>query len=402
MSYSFSGASFVGKLAGEMLMPAIATGRTIESNLVKLMPNVLGKQQVIKQNSDAIFQSMSAGFNTAGSAQRSLVELAPIALSVMQDFDQTQLLTSWESVLLSGGVGAKNIQTPTDLADILKTVMERKISKQLEALFWGGKNSLGTTIFPFSESYTGIIDQAFAASGVQKATSGTLISATQISTAGLLSTTNTQGIQAGDYVTIGSVTNASTYKGSTIVGQSFKVSTVVTNTSIVLTDPDTGAAITTSAAAGASTAGFINDSNINNALISVLQLLPVAVASDPSTVVIAVPQHLFRAYKTAQSKATAYQTGTFNLRQPSQGDFTDNVLGYRLEMIPNGKPNTIMAYQRDNVIWATAMESDYNALWIKDLFPEQGIMKYGYRANFLFDGKIAFPEEVGLITPVLS
>lgn len=381
-------------------MPAIAKSRTVEDRLVQLMPNVLGKQQVIKQTSDAIFQDMSADFTSAGSAQRSLVELDPIAISVMQDFDQTQLLTSWESVLLSQGVGARNIETPTDLAVILKAVMELKINKQLEALFWGGKNSLGTTIFPFTEAYTGIIDQAFAASGVQKAVAGTTITATQITTGGLLSTANTQGVQPGDYVTIASVTNASTYKGSSIVGQSFKVLTVNTNVSLLLVDPDNGATVTLSAAAGASTAGFINDSNINNALISVLQLLPVAVSTDPSSVVIAVPQHLFRAYKTAQSKATAYQTGTFNLRQPSQGDFTDNVLGYRLEMIPNGKPNTIMAYQRDNVIWATAMESDKNALWMKDLFPEQGKMKYGYRANFLFDGKIAFPEEVGLITAI--
>lgn len=398
---TYNGTAFVGELADEIFAPYIATGKTIERGLVRTMFNVRSRMQIPKMDVDITFQDLvtSTGvFSPTGAYTRDLIDLNPIPIKVQAEYNTTLQLAQWESARTPSNW--QPIQWASPFEQKATVLTGEKISQALEQLFWRGKDS-STSKFTFTGAFPGVIGSALASSDTNKATaSSSSLVATAITTAGVVTVGSTANIFNGDVVTLNAITASGvTIDGAAAVGQEFSVR-VLTSTTFRIVNYNTGLPVVLSAAATAATFGFINQTNVAQALTDALALLPSVIAGNFQDLRIVVAPHVMRAYKRSQATATALQSGSSNLRQrPEFADpYMDDVLNYTLVSIDNMHPNAVLAYLPENAIWGSNLGSGDPSLVSKYMYPFNLDQTVRVDAAFSIAFAMGFYNETALVT----
>ena len=398
---TYAGTEFVGVLAEEVLAPYIATGKTIERGLARTLFNIQTRQQIPKMDVDITFQDLitaSGAFNPTGAYTRNLIDLNPTPIKVEMEYNATQVLNQWESAKTPSNW--QGIQWASPYEQKATELTGQKISQALEQLWWRGKDSSASK-FTFTGAFPGVIGSALASSDTNKAiASNSSLVATAITTAGVVTVGSTANLRNGDVVTLKAITASGvTIDGLAAVGQEFSVR-ILSSTTFRIVNYNTGAAVVLSAAATAATFGFINETNVANALTDALSLLPSVIAGNFNDLRIVVAPHVMRAYKKSQAIATALQSGSTNLRQrPEFADpYMDDVLNYTLVSIDNMHPNAIIAYLPENAIWGSNLGSGDPALVSRYMFPITMDQTVRVNASFSIAFAMGFYNETALIT----
>lgn len=362
-----NGNSYAGKLYAEYLTPAIlAPAGLVNRGLVTPVETVKNKETLRGVSRVIDFQTPSATFNAqSGNIDLSEKQLELVAYEVMDQIDAELLRTTWESEQQKPGSFEDYKLTPELYNFLLDKIYVPRMGIANEALYLLGKAGVagtGVATASFSASYTGLIPEMIADSGVAKralpASAKVTISAVASGAAGAATVTvsSAADIIPGDRVTLIGTDGNQTIGGTTIAGQTVTVSSISGN---VLTIEE---AVTGATAATTGTAFFINQNNVLAVLTSVYMSIPQAVKKQVSTTgngrtKIHVSDRIADAYRVANGLISG-QAGQFT----RTGYFEQNALIPYLDIdlvaMPYWNDNQLAVWNPGNVFLGFDLLSD--------------------------------------------
>lgn len=380
---NFSPNTYAGQAAGGYLSKALLGAKTLQQNLITILPNIKKRLVLRTVEQDVIFQNAGADFSTAGNTQLGERYLDPVEMSVMYELKYPELVQSWEAARLRAGAHAS---VPDDLAAFLIMTMEEKIAIGTEKLLWMGKAS--SSDFAFSAAYPGLIAlmEASASTRKQAATTGQLnVDGISVGAAGIITVADTSTLNTGDKVTFIDCDPVSLANGVALNGKTFTI-TVIDDTTFSI-----GTAITGSNSSGG-WVQFINRSNVVEVLTAIYNNTPEAV-KHKADFRLFVPLHVADAYRLRQAEV-AQGSGTYFTT-----DKALNFLGKQMEEMPWFAPNTIVAARSSNLYFGTDLLADYNNIQVVDMRQSTADHKVRFRATFASDVNFGYGEEILLYRP---
>lgn len=375
----FNPNTYAGRAAGGYISQTLLGARSLQRNLMRVIPNIKKKAVIRGLEQDVIFQNASCTFNASGDTTIDERYLSPVEMSVMYELCFKDLHESWEADMLNGGSGKEEL--PADLAVYLINRMQAKIAQGIEKLVWLGKTG---SEFAFSAAYPGLLSLMEADANVTKisASIGQLaISSISIASNAVVTVASTATLKTGDRVTIVGANNATLVGGASINGQSFTI-TVASGTTFTL-----GATTTGTATSSAGYVQFINESNVIDVLKGLFNQVPEQLrhASDFK---LMVPFHVADAYRLAQA-ANSTGAGSWYL-----GDKPMDFLGLALEELPFCTANTVVAARTSNLFFGTDLMGDFNQIQVIDMRHTTADQKVRFRAQFASDVNYGYGSEI--------
>lgn len=130
--------TYAGEFAGRYIAAALLSAKTLENDLVTIVPNVKYKEVIQKLDVSGIVQDASCDFTTSGSVALSERILEPKELQVNLELCKQNFLDSWEALQL--GYSAHD-EIPANFNDYLVSYVGGKIAEKTEQDIWGGESA---------------------------------------------------------------------------------------------------------------------------------------------------------------------------------------------------------------------------------------------------------------------
>ena len=127
--------TYAGEFAGKYIAAALLSAKTLENDLVSVVPNVKYREVIQKLDVSGIVQDASCDFTTSGSVALSERILEPKELQVNLELCKQNFLDSWEALQL--GFSAHD-EIPANFNDYLVSYVGGKIAEKTEQDIWGG------------------------------------------------------------------------------------------------------------------------------------------------------------------------------------------------------------------------------------------------------------------------
>ncbi len=127
--------TYAGEFAGKYIAAALLSAKTLENDLVTIVPNVKYKEVIQKVDVSGIVHDASCDFTTSGSVSLSERILEPKELQVNLELCKQNFLDSWEALQL--GYSAHD-EIPANFNDYLVSYVGGKIAEKTEQDIWGG------------------------------------------------------------------------------------------------------------------------------------------------------------------------------------------------------------------------------------------------------------------------
>jgi hypothetical protein len=127
--------TYAGEFAGKYIAAALLSAKTLENDLVTIVPNVKYKEVIQKLDVSGVVQDASCDFTTSGSVALSERILEPKELQVNLELCKQNFLNSWEALQL--GYSAHD-EIPANFTDYLVSYVGGKIAEATEQSIWGG------------------------------------------------------------------------------------------------------------------------------------------------------------------------------------------------------------------------------------------------------------------------
>ena len=127
--------TYAGEFAGKYIAAALLSAKTLENDLIQVVPNVKYKEVIQKLDVSGIVHDASCDFTTSGSVSLSERILEPKELQVNLELCKQNFLDSWEALQL--GFSAHD-EIPANFNDYLVSYVGGKIAEKTEQDIWGG------------------------------------------------------------------------------------------------------------------------------------------------------------------------------------------------------------------------------------------------------------------------
>ncbi len=169
--------TYAGEFAGKYIAAALLSAKTLENDLITVVPNVKFKEVISKLDVDGIVQDASCDFTTSGSVALSERILEPKELQVNLDLCKQNFVSSWEALQL--GFSAHD-EIPATFVDYMVSYVGGKIAEKTEQDIWGGVAANNGEFRGFLPALSGSAVAGGAGAPVQAAGSGSITSANVI------------------------------------------------------------------------------------------------------------------------------------------------------------------------------------------------------------------------------
>lgn len=127
--------TYAGEFAGKYIAAALLSAKTLENDLVTVMPNVKYKEVIQKVDASGIVQDASCDFTTSGSVSISERVLEPKELQVNLELCKQNFVSTWEAMQL--GYSAFD-EIPANFNDFLISHVGAKVAEATEQSIWAG------------------------------------------------------------------------------------------------------------------------------------------------------------------------------------------------------------------------------------------------------------------------
>ena len=131
--------TYAGEFAGKYIAAALLSAKTLENDLITVVPNVKYKEVIQKLDVSGIVHDASCDFTTSGSVALSERVLTPKELQVNLELCKQNFLDSWEALQL--GYSAFD-EIPASFNDYLISYVGGKVAEATEQSIWGGSASV--------------------------------------------------------------------------------------------------------------------------------------------------------------------------------------------------------------------------------------------------------------------
>lgn len=165
--------TYSGEFAGKYIASALLSAKTLENDLITVVPNVKFKEVISKLDVDGIVQDASCDFTTSGSVALSERILEPKELQVNLDLCKQNFVSSWEALQL--GFSAHD-EIPATFTDYMVSYVGGKIAEKTEQDIWGGVAANNGEFRGFLPNLSGSAVAGGAGAPVQAAGSGSITS----------------------------------------------------------------------------------------------------------------------------------------------------------------------------------------------------------------------------------
>jgi hypothetical protein len=165
--------TYAGEFAGKYIAAALLSAKTLENDLITVVPNVKFKEVISKLDVDGIVQDASCDFTTSGSVALSERILEPKELQVNLDLCKQNFVSSWEALQL--GFSAHD-EIPATFTDYMVSYVGGKIAEKTEQDIWGGVRANNGEFRGFLPALSASAIAGGAGAPVQAAGSGSITS----------------------------------------------------------------------------------------------------------------------------------------------------------------------------------------------------------------------------------
>lgn len=132
---------FQGMDAGLIIGQIFKQANTIQDNLIRVIPNVVGSAFIQKSYLADGLADYSCGFNPAGQLDLTEVELAPKKLKVELEICKEKFRQRWTATQM--GFSAWNDQIPATEQEAILLELGNSISAKIDSYIWSGTASNG-------------------------------------------------------------------------------------------------------------------------------------------------------------------------------------------------------------------------------------------------------------------
>ena len=163
--------TYAGEFAGKYIAAALLSAKTLENDLITVVPNVKYKEVIQKLDVSGIVHDASCDFTTSGSVALSERVLTPKELQVNLELCKQNFLDSWEALQL--GYSAFD-EIPANFNDYLISYVGGKVAEATETSIWQGSASVNGEFRGFLPALSGSAAAGGAGAVVQSAVSGAI------------------------------------------------------------------------------------------------------------------------------------------------------------------------------------------------------------------------------------
>ena len=163
--------TYAGEFAGKYIAAALLSAKTLENDLITVVPNVKYKEVIQKLDVSGIVHDASCDFTTSGSVALSERVLTPKELQVNLELCKQNFLDSWEALQL--GYSAFD-EIPANFNDYLISYVGGKVAEATETSIWQGTASVNGEFRGFLPALSGSAAAGGAGAVVQSAVSGAI------------------------------------------------------------------------------------------------------------------------------------------------------------------------------------------------------------------------------------
>ena len=143
--------TYAGEFAGDYVAAALLSAKTLDNELVTIVPNVKYRQVMEKLDVSGIVQDASCDFATSGSVAVSERILEPKELQVNLELCKQNFVQSWEALSL-GFSAFDNI--PQSFTDYLISYCGGKVAEATEQSIWQGDASANGEFGGFETAFS--------------------------------------------------------------------------------------------------------------------------------------------------------------------------------------------------------------------------------------------------------
>lgn len=143
--------TYAGEFAGDYVAAALLSAKTLDNELVTIVPNVKYRQVMEKLDVSGIVQDASCDFATSGSVSVSERILEPKELQVNLELCKQNFVQSWEALSL-GFSAFDNI--PQSFTDYLISYVGGKVAEATEQSIWQGDASANGEFGGFENAFS--------------------------------------------------------------------------------------------------------------------------------------------------------------------------------------------------------------------------------------------------------
>ena len=163
--------TYAGEFAGKYIAAALLSAKTLENDLITVVPNVKYKEVIQKLDVSGIVHDASCDFTTSGSVALSERVLTPKELQVNLELCKQNFLDSWEALQL--GYSAFD-EIPANFNDYLISYVGGKVAEATETSIWQGSATVNGEFRGFLPALSGSAAAGGAGAVVQSAVSGAI------------------------------------------------------------------------------------------------------------------------------------------------------------------------------------------------------------------------------------
>ena len=163
--------TYAGEFAGKYIAAALLSAKTLENDLITVVPNVKYKEVIQKLDVSGIVHDASCDFTTSGSVALSERVLTPKELQVNLELCKQNFLDSWEALQL--GYSAFD-EIPANFNDYLISYVGGKVAEATETSIWQGSAAVNGEFGGFLPALSGSVAAGGAGAVVQSAVSGAI------------------------------------------------------------------------------------------------------------------------------------------------------------------------------------------------------------------------------------
>src|ERR1700749_1505441 len=225
--FTFTNNTYAGEALAGFMASTLLEADSVKLGLLTVINDVKSRKIILDVDDDVVLQDPSGLFTDQGTtAQQTESYLDPVVYEFMKQEQWDKLAQSWEAQALKPGA-FMDYEGIVDLSDFMVQRYLTKIQIANERLYWLGKSS--TKEATFTAAFNGLLPSIAGASGVYKVTLGkpaTSMASTGITSAGIVTVSDTSTLADGDVVTITGVTGGildvtNGGSGIAIAGQSY-------------------------------------------------------------------------------------------------------------------------------------------------------------------------------------
>jgi len=178
--------TYAGEFAGDYVAAALLSAKTLDNELVTIVPNVKYRQVMEKLDVSGIVQDASCDFATSGSVAVSERILEPKELQVNLELCKQNFVQSWEALSL-GFSAFDNI--PQSFTDYLISYVGGKVAEATEQSIWQGDASANGEFGGFETAFSASVASGGATDVLPAALDGAIISGS-VTSANVIDTLN--------------------------------------------------------------------------------------------------------------------------------------------------------------------------------------------------------------------